>query len=68
MSSPSVSQASGYPVDSNGFVRQCAWCRRVADADGQYLTVATALIHDASHGCCEACEIRFFDLRRFRPV
>jgi hypothetical protein len=52
----------GYPVDSHGFVRQCAWCRRVADAAGNYRTVADVLIRGASHGCCEACAIRF--LRR----
>jgi len=48
-----------YPVDINGFVRQCAWCRRIADADGRYRLPASALIHGASHGCCEACAIRF---------
>jgi len=48
-----------YPVDINGFVRQCAWCRRIADTEGRYRLVATTLIHGASHGCCEACAIRF---------
>ncbi len=48
-----------YPVDINGFVRQCAWCRRIADADGQYRLVSASLVHGASHGCCEACAIRF---------
>ena len=48
-----------YPVDINGFVRQCAWCRRIADAEGNYRLAASALIHGASHGCCEACAIRF---------
>ncbi|HEX8966879.1 MAG TPA: hypothetical protein VF937_03300 [Chloroflexota bacterium] len=48
-----------YPLDTNGFVRQCAWCRRIADAEGQYRLVATTLVHGASHGCCEACAIRF---------
>jgi len=48
-----------YPVDGNGFVRQCAWCRRVADPEGRYRLVATKLIQGASHGCCEACAIRF---------
>jgi hypothetical protein len=48
-----------YPVDINGFVRQCAWCRRIADADGQYRLTSASLIHGASHGCCEACAIRF---------
>ena len=47
-----------YPVDTNGFVRQCAWCRRIADADGRYRLVSAALVHGASHGCCEACAIR----------
>ena len=48
-----------FPRDRNGFVRQCAWCRRVADADGRYRLFAAALVHGASHGCCEACAIRF---------
>jgi hypothetical protein len=48
-----------YPVDINGFVRQCAWCRRIADAEGRYRLIATTLIAGASHGCCEACAIRF---------
>jgi hypothetical protein len=48
-----------YPVDANGFVRQCAWCRRIADAEGRYRLVVATLIHGASHGCCEACAIRF---------
>ena len=48
-----------YPVDINGFVRQCAWCRRIADAEGQYRLISATLIHGASHGCCEACAIRF---------
>jgi hypothetical protein len=48
-----------YPVDANGFVRQCAWCRRVADEDGRYRLVVATLIQGASHGCCEACAIRF---------
>jgi hypothetical protein len=50
---------SEYPVDSNGFVRQCAWCRRIADEEGRYRLIATALVQGASHGCCEACAIRF---------
>ena len=48
-----------YPVDMNGFVRQCAWCRRIADDQGRYRLAATTLIPGASHGCCEACAIRF---------
>jgi hypothetical protein len=48
-----------YPVDANGFVRQCAWCRRIVDAAGNYRLVSANLIPDASHGCCAACEIRF---------
>jgi len=48
-----------YPVDINGFVRQCAWCRRIADADGHYRLISASLVHGASHGCCEACAIRF---------
>jgi hypothetical protein len=48
-----------YPVDIHGFVRQCAWCRRVADADGRYRLAAASLVPGASHTCCEACAIRF---------
>jgi hypothetical protein len=58
MTTPAES-TDGYPVDIHGFVRQCAWCRRVADADGNYRTVAAVLILGASHGCCAACAIRF---------
>jgi hypothetical protein len=58
MSTPAAGN-DALPVDINGFVRQCAWCRRVADADGRYRLVASTLIHGASHGCCEACAIRF---------
>ena len=55
-----------FPVDANGFVRQCAWCRRVADSDGRYRVVVEALIKGASHGCCEACAIRFLS-RGIKP-
>jgi hypothetical protein len=48
-----------YPVDGNGFVRQCAWCKRIADAEGRYRLVSNKLFYGASHGCCEACAIRF---------
>ena len=48
-----------YPVDTNGFVRQCAWCRRVADGEGRYRLVSAVMVPGASHGCCEACAIRF---------
>ena len=48
-----------YPVDENGFVRQCAWCRRIADERGHYRLIAHKLVSGASHGCCEACAIRF---------
>ena len=58
--------AESYPVDRNGFVRQCAWCRRVADSDGHYRLVSAILVHGASHGCCEACAIRF--LSRGNPL
>jgi hypothetical protein len=58
MSTPSQS-SDGFPLDLNGFVRQCAWCRRVADSEGHYRLVSSTLVHGASHGCCEACAIRF---------
>jgi hypothetical protein len=48
-----------FPVDEHGFVRQCAWCRRVADEHGRYRLVAPRLLPGASHGCCEACAIRY---------
>jgi len=59
MSALAADNLERYPVDINGFVRQCAWCRRIADAEGRYRLVATTLIQGASHGCCEACAIRF---------
>jgi hypothetical protein len=58
MSTPTHSTDS-YPRDANGFIRQCAWCRRVADEHGRYRLVESKLVHGASHGCCEACAIRF---------
>jgi hypothetical protein len=54
-----ANETHDYPRDLNGFVRQCAWCRRVADADGRYRLLASGLVQGASHGCCEACAIRF---------
>jgi hypothetical protein len=51
--------SKSYPVDTHGFVRQCAWCRRIADTDGQYRLLSATLVQGASHGCCEACAIRF---------
>jgi hypothetical protein len=59
MGTPANNQAHDYPRDGHGFVRQCAWCLRVADADGRYRLVTPTLVHGASHGCCEACAIRF---------
>ena len=52
---------NSYPVDESGFVRQCAWCRRVADERGRYRLIARVLLKGASHGCCEACAIRFLN-------
>jgi hypothetical protein len=54
-----VSAPNGYPVDAHGFVRQCAWCRRVADEGGRNRLVSATLLPGASHGCCDACAIRF---------
>jgi hypothetical protein len=48
-----------FPRDRNGFVRQCAWCRSVADSDGRYRLASPSLVPGASHGCCEACAIRY---------
>jgi hypothetical protein len=48
-----------YPLDAHGFVRQCAWCRRVADGAGRYRLAAPALIPGASHGCCGGCARRY---------
>ncbi len=56
-----------YPQDTHGFVRQCAWCRRVADADGNYRLLSSTLVPGASHGCCEACAIRFVS-RGIKPA
>jgi hypothetical protein len=52
---------SPYPVDDAGFVRQCAWCGRVADEHGRYRLVEPTMIQGASHGCCETCAIRFLN-------
>jgi hypothetical protein len=55
--------AKSYPLDANGFVRQCAWCRRVADGAGRYRYPATVLLSGASHGCCRGCAARFLHFR-----
>ncbi len=65
--SPSAPRGDNYPVDVNGFVRQCAWCRRIADDHGNYRLAATTLIQGASHGCCEACAIRFLSRQTPNP-
>lgn len=57
--STTAQSSDAFPRDANGFVRQCAWCRRVADGEGRYRLIVATLIHGASHGCCEACAIRF---------
>jgi hypothetical protein len=60
-------RAQDFPVDDHGFIRQCAWCCRVADHAGRYRLDAATLIPGASHGCCEACAIRFLSNGRQRP-
>ena len=54
-----TSDTFDYPVDDHGFVRQCAWCRRIADHAGRYRLFSPSLVVGASHGCCDACAIRF---------
>jgi hypothetical protein len=66
MSTPADSSLE-FPVDSHGFVRQCAWCRRVADAEGRYRLVCATVVRGASHGCCEACAIRFLSTGIQKP-
>jgi hypothetical protein len=39
-------------------IRQCAWCRRIADADGQYGSVGVRKLYDATHGICPGCKDR----------
>lgn len=51
--------SDGLPLDINGLVRQCAWCRRVADVHGHYRLISDTMVVGASHGCCEACAIRY---------
>ncbi len=48
-----------YPRDAHGYVRQCAWCRRVADRHGRYRIQARKLLDSASHGCCDLCAAIF---------
>jgi hypothetical protein len=52
---PALDEPTVYPTDQHGLVRQCAWCRRVADASGAYRLAARALLDAASHGCCRDC-------------
>lgn len=44
-----------YPRASDGFVHQCAWCRRVLDRGGRFRIWARALQGDVSHGLCSNC-------------
>ena len=62
-SNPRRPARKAYPLDAHGFVRQCAWCRRVADTAGRYRILAPALIQGASHGCCRGCATRFLSHR-----
>lgn len=62
-----MSSPSSYPVDTHGFVRQCAWCRRIADDTGRYRLISASLLPGASHGCCEACAIRFLSRGEYTP-
>ncbi len=48
-----------YPRDAHGYVRQCAWCRRVADRHGRYRIQARTILDFASHGCCDLCAALF---------
>jgi hypothetical protein len=36
-------------------VLQCAWCRRVAGADGVYLHPPQPHLREATHGICAPC-------------
>ncbi len=55
-----------YPRDAHGFVRQCAWCRRVADRSGRYRIQVKTLLEFASHGCCDLCAALF--VKKSRPA
>jgi hypothetical protein len=37
-------------------IRQCAWCHRVADSNGQYGIVAARKMNSATHGICPGCK------------
>ena len=39
-----------------GPVRQCAWCRRVMDEQGQFTYVSGRKLRWASHGICPRCK------------
>lgn len=52
---PAALDEPAYPRDMYGLIRQCAWCRRVADSHGAYRLWAARLISSASHGCCATC-------------
>jgi len=42
----------------NGSVRQCAWCRRVMDARGEFRVPSVRKLRWATHGICPACKDR----------
>ena len=37
-------------------LRQCAWCYRIADANGQYGMLAERKLNSATHGICPGCK------------
>jgi hypothetical protein len=68
MPNPPQPRCESYALDAHGFVRQCAWCRRVADRAGHYRLLAISLIAGASHGCCRGCAARFLSARATRAL
>jgi two-component system, response regulator, stage 0 sporulation protein F len=42
----------------DGPIRQCAWCRRVTDRDGEFRLRSGRKLRWASHGICPTCKDR----------
>lgn len=51
---PTLSELA-YPRAPDGFIHQCAWCRRVLDRGGRFRIWAEPLAGNVSHGLCSNC-------------
>ena len=41
--------------DAVKWIRQCAWCRKVADANGAFTQPSSTIVPNATYGICDLC-------------